>query len=378
MTNAPKLWQGDVDQVSLDELLCLHDMSFEERQARRDELAKIVPKRRYGDGTETYEDFIQPQHAADPAQAAAAKELFWLRTDLGEIEHSDPNAESTRFAVAASQALAYLRDSGIDYRGDKETVAFWSETRGRHVQIDLDLYQKLILRGERKVGHRFGRLIRFEPDNPNKDLPHADSPSISSDQKMEAEAWLARYPWRSGSYRLTTLFAMGKVEPNTPFWHAATVVMSHERFTRELEASVRDALNGGMTAGETEEALKGAAELSFVAGLSAAAVVRKPLEYDVVALRQAKLKRGEASGKASNSKRAARVAAFWAEIERLAPLYPQISEARLVDQAFENAVAKDPDLWRQGRRQKEAYLSEDIRSRAPYKSRYYALFSKTP
>ncbi|PJE28863.1 hypothetical protein SAMN06297129_1286 [Pseudooceanicola antarcticus] len=377
MTETLEAWQGDLYELSLGELLALQGMSLADKQARREELARVVPTRDYGDGTDTYEDFIEPQHATGPEQAAAAKELFWIRSDLGEIERLYPNAESDLFVIAVIRARVYLREVGIDYRGDQKTVVFWSEQRGRHVQVDLDLYQRLILKGEREIGYRFGRLLRFEPNDPNRDLPRADHTSISREQKAQAEAWLQKYPWRNGCRRLAALFSQGEIESNTPFWHAVAVLTHHETFARGLKASARDAENGGLTAEEAEEALKEASEVSFAAGLSAAAFVRKPLEYDVMAMRKAKLKRAEASGKASNSKRAARVAAFWTEIEALAPLYPQISEDRLVDQAFEHAVAKDPDLWRQGRGQKEAYLSEDIRSKEPYKSRYYALFSKT-
>ena len=54
-----------------------------------------------------------------------------------------------------------------------------------------------------------------------------------------------------------------------------------------------------------------------------------------------------------------------------------VIEKRLVDQAFETVVGRDLDLWRQGRGQKDAYLSQDIRSVEPYKSRYYAVFTQT-
>lgn len=374
MTDVPELWQGSLYQLSLEELIVLNDMPNSQRQARREALAQIVSKRVYGDGTETYEDFILPQHGQDPAQAAAAKELYWLRVFLNEISNQGSDSESTLFAMAAAQAHAYLREIGIDYRGAKETVVFWSDRRGRHVQIDLELYQRLILKAQSAVGYQFGRMLRFEPD---RGLPREDSPVISSEQRAQAEAWLQKYPWRNGSYKLAGLFAGQLVEPNTPFWHAATVVMNHERFVSDLEASVRNARSSRLTPDEIEDALKDSAEVSFAAGLSAAALAKKPLEYDVVAQREIKAKRTKASGKVSNGKRAARVAAFWGEIEALGPLYPQISEARLVDQAFENALVKDTDLWRQGRGQKEVYLSKDIRSKAPYKSMYYAIFGKT-
>lgn len=293
-------------------------------------------------------------------------------------ERSNASSQTPRATCLSSPsfARAHLRGVGIDYRSYQKTVVFWSEQRGCNVRVDLDLYQRLILKGESEIGYRFGRLLRFEPNNPIRGLPRADHTSISREQKAQAEAWQQKYPRRNGCRRLAALFSQGEIEPNTPFWHAVAVLTHHERYNRGLMASVRDAENSGLTAEEAEEALKEASEVSFSAGLSAAAFVRKLLAYDVMAMRKAKLKRAEASGKASNSKRAARVAAFWSEIEALAPPYPQISEDRLVDQAFENAVAKDLDLWRPGRGQKEAYLSEDIRSVEPYKARYYAHFPK--
>jgi hypothetical protein len=65
------------------------------------------------------------------------------------------------------------------------------------------------------------------------------------------------------------------------------------------------------------------------------------------------------------------------ELEALGVYYPTIKEQTLVDEAFNNVVERDPKLWRQGRGQKEAYLSEHIRSVEPYKSRYYTIFGQT-
>ncbi|GAA3868016.1 hypothetical protein [Celeribacter arenosi] len=171
---------------------------------------------------------------------------------------------------------------------------------------------------------------------------------------------------------------MGQVEPSTPLWHAINVVLGYDWFTYVRQRAGRNAAHGALIPDEADRLLKEASEISFMAGMSAAAFDRKPLEYEVVAMKEAKRKRGAASGQASNNKRAARVAAFWSEIEALADLFPKMTEERIVAQAFENAVANDPDLWRQGKGQMEAYLSDDIRSTEPYKSQYYALFQKTP
>ena len=76
MTHRPTLWQGDLYSVSMDEMSLLSRLSPVELSARRTELAEIVPRRQYGDGVETFEDFIHPQHATDENQSVAAKELY--------------------------------------------------------------------------------------------------------------------------------------------------------------------------------------------------------------------------------------------------------------------------------------------------------------
>lgn len=93
----PQLWEGALFAPNLDELVALSEMSRDEMQDRRDELAEIVPKRQYGDGIETYDDFILPQHAATSGQARAAKELYWLRSHLGEIEPRFPSEDTGFF-----------------------------------------------------------------------------------------------------------------------------------------------------------------------------------------------------------------------------------------------------------------------------------------
>ncbi len=88
-------------------------------------------------------------------------------------------------------------------------------------------------------------------------------------------------------------------------------------------------------------------------------------------------KAGRGGGKASGGRKSKRLNSFIVEIEKLAPFYPRISEARLLDQAFDNAQQSDESLWSEGKDQKENYLSNHIRSEEPYKSRYYAIFGKT-
>ncbi|GAA3868005.1 hypothetical protein [Celeribacter arenosi] len=201
-SDEPKLWQGELYSVVKEELLSLVTTSLSDKEARRHTLAALVPTRTYGDGTDTYEDFIRPEHAATSEQAAAAKELYWLRVSLGEITSERPTDETTFFADAEGAARAYLREQGIDFMDEQTTIVFWSPRRQRYVTIDLDFYQNLLMRARREIGFIFGRMLRFEPGYTGDGLPPAYHPVVTAAQRARAEAWLNKYPWRNGTYSL--------------------------------------------------------------------------------------------------------------------------------------------------------------------------------
>tara|TARA_B100000767_G_scaffold186070_1_gene173556 strand:+ start:427 stop:1398 length:972 start_codon:yes stop_codon:yes gene_type:complete len=91
---------------------------------------------------------------------------------------------------------------------------------------------------------------------------------------------------------------------------------------------------------------------------------------------QAQDKRTSASGKKSSNSKTKRLESFMHEIEQLGDLFPRMNADAIEDQAFDNAVKKDPNLWSQGLGQKENYLSKYIRSEDPWKSRYSTIFYK--
>lgn len=92
---------------------------------------------------------------------------------------------------------------------------------------------------------------------------------------------------------------------------------------------------------------------------------------------RARTKAGEKGAKTSQIARDQRVKMFWEEIEKLAPHFPNFSISMIEAQAFHNAVARDTKLWSEGKGAMEKYLSDFIRSKEPYKSRYYEWFEKT-
>lgn len=377
MMDKSTLWQGDLYSVSIDEMSLLSNLSSEELGARRAKLAEIVPKRQYGDGVETHEDFIRPQHAKDEVQQAAAKELHWVRVWLGEIERTNPKEDTDGFAKAATRARGFLLNYGIDFKGMRKTYVFWSKSRCRYIQVNYELHRQLVSKGQRQIGYHFKANFGFVSANPNEHLPNARQPSVRPEQSDQARAWVQKYPWRGSCISLGALFGTGTMEPNTPLWHAIRILKCYEVFKAGCADLKGGAKGDGLAPDEIMSGLKEASELSFTAGLSANAIEKKPLEYEVAALQQTTSKRAKAGGAKSASQRAKRVEAFMAEIEVLGVLFPKVSEKRLVDQAFENVVARDSALWRQGKGQKDTYLSGDIRSQEPYKSRYDTIFRQT-
>ncbi|MDJ0825301.1 MAG: hypothetical protein QNJ16_07350 [Rhodobacter sp.] len=87
-------------------------------------------------------------------------------------------------------------------------------------------------------------------------------------------------------------------------------------------------------------------------------------------------KAGKAGSHASRKARGRRIEAFMQAIEALSDLSPRMNERAILDQAFKNAVASDPALWRQGKGRKEEYETE-LRLNHDYRTRYFSVFGKT-
>lgn len=85
---------------------------------------------------------------------------------------------------------------------------------------------------------------------------------------------------------------------------------------------------------------------------------------------------GAAGGLASQSAKNSRLAMFMNEVENLGDLVGRISEQSIVDQAFQNAIERDPALWRQGRGQQAEYETV-LRSDQEYCIRYFRIFHQT-
>lgn len=97
-------------------------------------------------------------------------------------------------------------------------------------------------------------------------------------------------------------------------------------------------------------------------------------EEEAQAALKRKTKAAKEGGRKSAIKRTERLEAFILELEAMAPMFPQISEERILDQAWENLCNKRADWPKTGiiRTEYEAELrSDDL-----FKHRYGAVFSK--
>jgi hypothetical protein len=229
------------------------------------------------------------------------------------------------------------------------------------------------MKGERLLGFKFGNHYDPVYRQAVEDLPRIDPAPLKGTVFTRSFLWLSKYPWRAGVSPLVWIDLDSVMTPNTPLWHAFFILQNYADFT----ASFKGVRSENQKPNVRTEVVLCVAKACFNIGKSFDAIKKKPLEYDAVNYAEDRRARTNASGAKSASSREKRIEAFMSEIEKLGDIFPRANEAAVVDQAFQNAVQKNRKLWRQGAGQKEEYLSHDLSSTDPYKTRYYAIFGKT-
>lgn len=105
----------------------------------------------------------------------------------------------------------------------------------------------------------------------------------------------------------------------------------------------------------------------------------EPFAFKGLAFDEAQQHRTTASGKSSSKKRRQRVEAVLGAMEALCAKNPSLGRVgikALAELAIEDCVDADPQLWRQGKGQRDQYLDE-MKSDLKYQSRFRVLMSKT-
>jgi hypothetical protein len=300
--------------------------------------------------------------------------LYWARKLLDEFESDDFSEDSDRLTGAVTLAIEALASLDIIYQGLRDTLVYWSEEQECFIQIDVEQRKQDFLEAQRKIGYRFDVDGLREDFGGNVDLPSSAYAGVTPEQRAAAESWFQEHPARWGGASLSTMMAIELVEPQSRLWHVIRVLECHEWMQETRKSIASRSSMSTVSQSELLDYVHDVFEICVAMGKSAEALEKKPIEYEAAASQEGKRARAVASGRKSSAQRTKRLDALMTELEALGVYYPKIKEQTLVDEAFNNAVERDPKLWRQGRGQKEAYLSEHIRSVEPYKSRYYAIF----
>jgi hypothetical protein len=370
-------WRDHVQAGEYWKIALLYDLPMEELLELREILHKIVPKKIYGDGLETYSDYIVSIHASNENDFQSSRLLRIVQQHIDSRNTFNILKNDKPFEKPVLCAIEVLKSHGITYNGLYDTFIFWSDRRRKWVQIDAHLRRKIFNKGQRELGYRFHYERGSIFDDENNHLPDESETSAAPDQIQKESEWWRRYPWRGGSSCIFYRERQRHIEPFTEFWHALNILIVYEDFKRTFASLVGARRHKQKS--RTHLAVNGLsiAESGRKIGESYDALRTKLSEYETLAYRTEKHSRSIASGKKSSKKKSERIKLFMEEIEKLGDMFPRMNEQKIVDQAFDNVINTYPDLWNQGKGQKEAYLSQHIRSEEPFKSRYYAIFGKT-
>ncbi len=343
-----------------------------------EQLHPHVPTREYGDGAETFEDYILPQHAVTYEDYYASDLLVQVRRALSIYQKQVAELSDARpLEPAITLANQVLNLNTVSYRGMRDTFVYWSERRNRLIQIDAKVRRAIFEKGQRELGYRFHFEDYHFADHQNADLPFANPNPPKKGELPSDMIWSRKYPWRAHSRSLYFHLHHEIFEPNTKLWHALLILWRYDEFNRTLEEMVGVNREKRPSPDYLKWQLLNVAESCFEIGQSYDALQKKTYEHQAISYREEKAARSTASGRKSTDLKARRIESLMCAIERHGDLYPRVSEQRIVDQAFDMVVQENPKLWAQGKGQKEAYLSEYIRSVEPYKSRYYRIFGKS-
>lgn len=370
-------WREHVKNGEYWRINILADLPIKELYALQDVLQKIVPKKDYGDGVRGFTDNITPFFSENESDYHAASLLKNIRRDLHWAHGWYSGQTYDPFKKSVSYAIEILSVHNITYHGNDKTFIFWSKSRRRWVQFDTELRRKIFNKGQREVGYKFSYDGESPFDDSNSDLPLYENHDYKTRELPKRFIWLSKYPWRCETETLRKHFKEDNIELYSQLWHAVNILQHYTEFKRLFDEMVGAQREKQMGRRRIALNILAIADCSVKIGESFEAACMKKVEHETLTYRLEKQARTKASGQKSNQKKTQRILSFLEEIEQLGDMFPRMSEQSIVDQAFENVVGKHPGFWKQGKGQKDAYLSEHIRSEEPYKSRYYTIFGKT-
>lgn len=309
-----------------------YDDKFEIYQA----LKRIVPTRKWGDGIETYEDFIRPNET-ETWEMLYASELLWdVRKLLGSFQRST-NSADTPFKYAVDRAKDVLLNHGINFQGMRKTFLFHSRA-GHPRQIDGVIRHKIFIKGEESIGSKlyddgrefFGELFDY-----------SDEYFEISREKIKKElTWTRQYPWR-GSLSLSLWYRLDRFEPYTPLWYAVTILDLYENvLVSQMDLLFGSSRTKNFSRSELASTVLSITGNAVTIGQHVEALDKKDIEYEAVKAREGLKNRTNASGNKSTEKRLNNLEHYMCAIESLKGAVGLMSDDRILDAAYENVKAE--------------------------------------
>jgi hypothetical protein len=284
---------GDWDEISY---LQLADSELLEL---KEILSRIVPTRIYGDGLETFRDFIQTTEA-DSLSEMSATSLLHTIISLLSYKVTPSNGALFREAIALASQV-FTEETSIEYKGLRNTYFYlgpkgsYSENRRGHYVEVRSSRAKLI------------RKRRDEISSDSSSYYHPVTGEYDSRAHVNAQyRWDDAYRWRCVD-SLYGNWKSGLFSKNTAVDHAINIFEAHERF-REIFQNVTglkwesyygtgdigyyDIGNKGKRAA----ALLELSEQAFVIGRHYEALLKKPYEEHALSKLQ-QIEKNRISGK---------------------------------------------------------------------------------
>jgi hypothetical protein len=182
-----------------------------------------VPQRTWGDGLETYPDYIRP-HEAKSVQIGAAARLLWEMRNFPRTKYSR-NFERLESPFRDARRLAHdvLYTHDVVFEGWQNTYFYWQPRRKIWLQIK-GKRREIIVQKRKQIQDRRMEAVVNELD---------------FRQLLRAErAWMSAYPWRR-CQSLAYLWRFDHFEPFTPLWHALQILGCHSGFREEFSEETR-------------------------------------------------------------------------------------------------------------------------------------------
>lgn len=204
-------------------------------------LKVFLPKRWFGHGIETYEDFITPEDATNSIIFNAALMLRYIRI---EVECMMGNIKFDHFEQAEQVAIRTLSERlCVDYKGCDYTYLY-----------------RFPGKGWRQLSSKIGIAIQTRRDNKR---------SLMGEK--EFVEWVSLYPWRGAETLRQLIFLDSAFTPNSPVDHAVNILSLMEIYQDSLNC-----LQAGFGQASTESLRLASA--SFFIGRHYEALIRKPYE----------------------------------------------------------------------------------------------------